>query len=361
MAVVGVTLVTVTVAALVYRQARGPGRKASDDDSRGDVMLSSEIMVCDPSGRGALSAVVKTTALHGNEVVPSLTTFEARSGKRLRTIDLLGSLGGGPIACFGAIAIEATKTSLVGYDLAAGKRLWQTPLPERVDKFCAHNHGTGASFLADDKQTYRVNLATGELSAGSKDASPCSRPPSIDNYINAGPGVDQWWQTDILHTKDNVEGMAIRELWSEGAAPILLAMGDKWPGSHTPMIAALTKEGALLWKAELASKNPLGFGSQKPSVSLRDGRVITSFLHEVDEQYVVGSWELATGRRRWEVTIPRKIRVPSRNFMDPSSVPIEQSCQGLAQTDQQIFVACTNTLLAYGIEDGKLLWSQSGL
>jgi len=44
----------------------------------------------------------------------------------------------------------------------------------------------------------------------------------------------------------------------------------------------------------------------------------------------------------------------------PEPIAVDQVCQGLAQTEQQAFVACSHTFLVYAIEHGKLLRSVSG-
>jgi hypothetical protein len=151
------------------------------------------------------------------------------------------------------------------------------------------------------------------------------------------------------------EGMQIDDLWREGAAKVLLVVGKKYPGSGTPMIGAVTADGTLLWKAEVARTNALAV--REFTVSARGGSVVTSVLDEVDKQYVVVAWELATGRRRWEVTLPKKLLFPTVDVDLPDYVPFEQWCAGLAQTDQQVVVACSETLRAYAVEDGKVLWS----
>jgi ribosomal protein S27AE len=326
-------------------------------------------MLGDATGDEALDPIVPTWTYEGGKTLQRIAALEANSGSVVWTSDPLGETA--VIAVVGRAALVASATTVIGLDLRSGKKIWERPLPEKVEMFCDDGKG-GAAFAAKDEQVYGIDLTTGELAAKGK-LRPNSRPPHTPAEIQASHPIvrknlqqrlDRWekeqaatvscppasspayWSRGAGVTKSSVElkleGVGVEEVWRDRETGPLFFLAERRVGSRLPMIGAASPDGAnVLWKAELPSKNPMGAEEGEPEAfTMGRGRAIAGYLQKSEKLFVVSAWTLEGGQRQWEVSMPADdLRWP-----------------GIQLSDRHVFVKNSTELRAFALADGRELW-----
>jgi hypothetical protein len=332
--------------------------------------LSGTPMLGHATGDDSLDLIVETFTYEQSRHINRLAALDAHTGKPVWTSEPLEeSKQSRELAVVGKVALIARGSSLSGYDLGTGRRLWRRALPERLEQFCDDGAGA-AGLLTSDGLIYSLDLATADLSVRGKNNT--SRAPT---YSRAGlaKGQHSPWATRDLEEWEGLraaaptcwpasspehpvagltkypfsqlpklDGMRLDELWREREGDLLLAIGRRASGSGVPMIAVLkAQDESLLWKTELPSKEPLDAKEGAPSAfALGHGQAVAAYFHESEQRMVISAWLLGSGQRQWEASIPAKI-------FDHFKI---------ALTEKHVFVHDRSSLHAFSLSDGAALW-----
>jgi outer membrane protein assembly factor BamB len=335
--------------------------------------VADRAMLGDANGDGVADPLVGIWVQEGDQTVERIAALDAGTGKVIWTSDPVTKSGESVILAAAGGVLFSTKLALLdGVDLRSGKRLWEKTLPERIDRFCDDGRN-GAAIVTRDQQVYGLTPNTGELSLKGKLRESGQAPEKRLNIAGFSPStrkdferrIEEWeraraaefpcysasspdyWSrgTGVTRQSDSgvaIDGMHVDEVWQERDREPRFVIGYKQPGSEIPMIAAITAEGKLLWKAELPSKNPIGAKEGAPATfTLAGGRAIVGYQQVAENQLVVSAWALQTGQRYWEISLPGK----------------EDHWAGIAVNDRHVFVKNHERLSAFALIDGRALWT----
>jgi DNA-directed RNA polymerase subunit RPC12/RpoP len=313
------------------------------------------MILIDVDGDGAEDLVALMRDPESEEI--QLAAFAAKSGKRLWRSDVLRTGSGfGATCAAGAVVIHAEAATLHGVNLSDGEPRFQVRLDEAIKKLCALSGPQGARavrVIRADRRAHLLSLPDGALSAAAT-SEPCL-PLRCDRSF-------EQWPHDLEHREQRRWSAALAGIDVEKAIRtdrVTLALGHKTPGTSVPMIAsvrppAAPAEGAKprrgdftgghgqaggpeeIWRAVVPARDPLKVRGRAPDpdhVALNSDAVAVTYeiAHNSAQRLTV--FELASGRRRFDVGLPRKMRAVWSVRITPHVVIVSSGWRIIAAYD----------------------------
>jgi outer membrane protein assembly factor BamB len=246
-----------------------------------------------------------------------LAAYSGKSGDELWVSDRLGSyteVYQGRVALAGTTVLRADpRANLSAFELKTGKPRWTKSAGEKIVALCAGDAAGEVLVETADKRWTIVSLADGSMKPGParadrshhrgrRDADalpPCRSLPTDEDKTVADTDI-----TDVFGDLPDVPGMNVRLQHQRTGGPAVL-FGTRSPGSGVPMVAVLDERGAVRWKSEVPATDPLAAKLSDPELEAVGDRDVVIVYEHQDGPPSVTSFELATGKRRWETPIAK--------------------------------------------------------
>lgn len=265
-------------------------------------------LLADVDGDGTEDAIgLVRYVLDGDRV--HLAAFSGKDGHRLWQSARLGTyseINSGRLAIAGATLVWADKRgTLRGFAGRTGAASWTTALGDVAKAMCWGPSRAQIDVMTADRRWQRVTLADGAATpAPDRAREPCDALPNDDpRELTDGAGTVV---TDAFG--DNVPavpGMRVTKLVERRGGP-RIAIGTRSPGTAVPMIAAVDAAGAVRWKAEVPSSDPLTVEASAPEwFAVGSDDVAVLYEREDLRPPVLAGFDAATGARRWEAAVAK--------------------------------------------------------
>ncbi|CAN5469959.1 hypothetical protein BH11MYX1_BH11MYX1_41480 [soil metagenome] len=227
------------------------------------------------------------------------------------------------------------KPRLEAYDAKAGTKRWSIAPPEVVKDLCRDRAGFVKLVTKDEVETL-IELATGAGTAVVRKA-PCIALPSSDRQ------QDPLFDTNNRHWGFGPPGMQSYQILGDPSSWIL--SGAKAPGTAIPMIAVIDDQERVIWKAQLASSDPMSSQRLVDQIVAFDATVVATAYRRTDDKLppVIVAFERATGNRLFETPLK-----------GASSETIAGVSLELGPTT--VWIQLGNGLRAYDRKTGVLRW-----
>lgn len=278
--------------------------------------------------------------------------------------------------------------TLHAFNAKDGNKKWKIPMGERVDTICGAENGF-ALIKLKDKRVRKVNLSDGGVGDMSSDP-PCRAVPSGERDA---PPTGLRWATKGPRSGgkkvSQLPGMYASKVLERPSDGLLLALGNRRPGTRVPVIAryelntdpdalkpperpdrrslsrseysqALREyslkrrewyrrrnenQGKLLWKADVPGVHALKASTSTPEhVGVAQSVVVVPYKMRSSRAIRVAAFALSDGKRLWDVELPKK---------QSGSSSIEHTAVGKTR----VFVSTDEHLIALSLADGKILFT----
>lgn len=185
---------------------------------------------------------------------------------------------------------------LGAYDAKTGASKWSIAPPEVVQDVCGDRDGQ-VRIVTKDEVEASIELATGKSTPVTKKA-PCAPLPSTEH------NTDPLFDTNNRHWGFAPPGMRSDQIVGDRSSWIL--SGDKSPGSPVPMVAVIDDHEHVIWKAQLASTEPMSSRRLVKQIVAFDAKLVaTVYGRTIDKQpSVLVGFDRATGARVFETAFP---------------------------------------------------------
>jgi hypothetical protein len=279
-----------------------------------------------------------------------LAAYSGRTGARLWESAAFGemaALGSPKLGITGDVVLIANdRGELSGRSAIDGAPRWQLQLGEQLDEVCAGPAPGAAVVLTRDKKWSMIDAAgrrseTGPLARLDRDEK-----AAASLFARAAQAADPELCVPILDKHERARGLLAYERWpgDDRLLPAMrverwirriggpeVAIGARPKGTSVPMI------GSGTWTTEVAGRSALTSRMDKHKVTVSADAVIA--IYEIaSEPLRLTAFDLATGRRRWDIAIDAK---------DSSIV-----ATGLVVTGDVVLLATWRGLRAFALADG---------
>lgn len=263
----------------------------------------------DLNGDGALDLVgfaddVLVRDAH-SEHMRRVAAYDGKTGERLWSTPYLGSFESAIGMRMGlvhdhVVVVDAGGEARV-FKAGGEAPLWTMNLGERLAFVCNGDPGQVVLETVDGRGV-AIDLASGAT-------RPATAPSPCATDAVALPAVIRSEATAreerSRQDRPSVEGMRV-DASLDVSPEVRVVLGDKTPGTRVPMVAVL-RGGALAWASPVPAHDPLRASGPTDDLAAADDRAVF-VLYELAYKPRVAAFDLADGRRMWDVAIPERVK-----------------------------------------------------
>jgi hypothetical protein len=303
-------------------------------------------LVHDVNRDGVFDIVGSVRTINPNDTI-QLAAFDGRDGTNLWRTEAIGR----------ASEVDVSKLEIVGdsllypqaqgglraFAVLDGTARFNIRLSENIERFCGAPQPGFAIVETKDRQHHRLSLANGATQ--NLEAAHSCQP--IERLV---PALEV--TRDAPTIGDDLEGIASHRTIRLPGSSVLLALGNKAPGTAIPNLAAFrwptrtkkrTPSPEMLWITDVPGVDPL---SAKPerveiqNISLEgDVLAVAYAVQGVSHRYRVTAVSLASGKHRWDTA-------------NDDDSPLS----GVVTTPHHVLVSRWGGLFAFDRETGTLAY-----
>lgn len=263
----------------------------------------------DLNGDGALDAVgfAEDVLVRDarSEHMRRVAAYDGKTGERLWSTPYIGSfesaVGMRMGLVHGHVVVVDAGGDARAFKVDGEAPLWTMNLGERLAVVCSGDPGQ-VVLETVDRRSVAIDLASGA-------ARPAAVPsPCITDAVALPAVIRSEATTRDEHRrrrdKPSVDGMRVDA--SLAVSPeVRVVLGDKTPGTRVPMVAVLHGE-ALAWASPVPARDPLRASGSTDDLAAADDRAVFVF-YELAYKPHVAAFDLADGRRMWDVAMPESV------------------------------------------------------
>ncbi|MFT3694868.1 MAG: PQQ-binding-like beta-propeller repeat protein [Kofleriaceae bacterium] len=245
-------------------------------------LIDGYLRITDADGDGTADVLVWARYIKGDRM--KLRMISGKDGHEIWQTDSLGTYLESYESAFAitnGVIIRGNQksTTLDGFDLKTGAKLWSVAMQEALQYSC----DTGGVVVLKDKSVFAVDPKTGALS------------PGTDTCGKTNTSYD----TEMKLRQSPIMGMSWDRYYGDHSPYIV--SGHKDPGTNVPMIAALETAGAVVWRDTIASHDPMQ--SKDCHVQVKDDLAagVCEWTKDTQDPEVT-AWDRHTGKRLWTAT-----------------------------------------------------------
>ena len=263
----------------------------------------------DFNGDGALDPVglVSDVLVRGAdaEILRRVAAYDGTTGERLWSTPYLGSLKS-TIGMRMGLVYDHVIVADAGGEARVFKHggeapLWTMNLGERLAAVCNGDQGQVVLKTVDGRGV-ALDLASGAARPATA-PSPCTTDAVALSAAILSTEMSR--EARMRRNGPSVEGMHV-EAWLDVSPQVRVVVGDKTPGTRVPMVAVLHGE-ALAWASPMPAQDPLRASGSIDNLAAADDRAVF-VVYELAYEPRVTAFDLADGRRMWDVAVPKGVR-----------------------------------------------------